>query len=470
MAGFDFPSVSDAMSKDQFSFDDTDDSLRLSHAWENVTKRLAGDMSSAWLDRFIRPLKPVTIEHGTVIIASPGRFVTDWVRSRYNDSIQRFLEDELCQEVTLEFEVMPQDKSQLLGPTIQEAVRPIQEGPFQPNEKYTFESFVVGQSNRMAFAGAKSVAGDPGGALNPLFVYSPPGLGKTHLMHAIARELLKTNPRVSLVYISAQQFTEDFVSALQNNHMEKFRRSQREVTVWLVEDIQHVAGKDKTQEEIFHTYNYLHSLGKQIVLTSDRPPRELYFIEDRLRSRFESGLVADIQMPDTETRCAIALSKAGQMGVELPHDVALYLAESVPGNIRTLEGSITRLAVQASVSSQPLNLDLAVAMVDMHYRGAHQAKPPFKSIVEAVGRLLNVPVDDILGTSRKAPIVHARHIAVFITREVTGDSWKHIGSQFGDRDHTSMMHGYGKIRDMIHRDRDLRSTVKSLIRQLHPPS
>jgi chromosomal replication initiator protein len=458
------------MSKDQFTFDDTDESVRLGRAWDNVADRLANKMSTAWFDRFIRPLKPVNLRDHIVSISSPGRFVMDWVRSRYLDTIQEFLEEELCEEITVEFDVTPQDKNALTSPQFEPGPSPIAEGPFRPNEKYTFDNYVVGQSNRMAFAGAKSVAADPGGALNPLFVYSPPGLGKTHLMHAIARELLRTNPRFPLVYISAQQFTEDFVSALQNNRMDKFRRSQRQVTVWLVEDIQHVAGKDKTQEEIFHTYNYLHSLGKQIVLTSDRPPRELYFIEDRLRGRFESGLVADIQMPDTETRCAIALSKAQQMEVELPHDVALYLAETVPGSIRTLEGSITRLAVQASVCAMPINLELAVTMVEQHYRGAHQAKPPFRSIVEAVGRLLNIPVDDILGTSRKAPIVHARHIAVFVTREITGDSWKHIGSQFGDRDHTSMMHGYGKIRDMIHRDRDLRSTVKSLIRQLHPPT
>jgi chromosomal replication initiator protein len=305
---------------------------------------------------------------------------------------------------------------------------------------------------------------------NPLFIYGASGLGKTHLLHAIAREILRRDPRFALAYVSAQQFAEEFVNALQGNRIEQFRRAQRSVEVWLVDDIQFIAGKDKTQEEIFHTFNYLHGLGKQIVLTSDRPPRDLYLMDERLRSRFEAGLVADVQMPDTETRCAIILSKAKQERVDISHELAMYMAENVPGNIRVLEGALTKLVVQASVEERLLDVNLAAELVEKYYRKGALAKPGFDQIVDTVSKHFKIASDEIRGTSRKAPIVHARHVAVFITREITGDSWKHIGSLFGDRDHTSMMHGYTKIQELMHYDKDLRSTVKMLIRNLYPES
>jgi chromosomal replication initiator protein len=308
----------------------------------------------------------------------------------------------------------------------------------------------------------------PGKKYNPLFIYGSSGLGKTHLLHSIAREVLAAHPKSPLAYVGAQQFTEEFVNALQNGKIEQFRRSQRSVEVWLVDDIQLIAGKDKTQEEVFHTFNYLHSLGKQIVLTSDRPPRDLYLLDERIRSRFEWGLVADIQMPDTETRCAILRSKAVHERIELDHSIAMFLAENVPGNIRILEGALTKLAAQASIEGSPITMGIASTMVETHYRAGMLAKPAFNQIVDTVSKHYKIPTDDITGTSRKAPIVHARHIAVFVTREITGDSWKHIGGLFGDRDHTSMMHAYTKIHEMIHHDKDLRATVKMLIRNLYP--
>jgi chromosomal replication initiator protein len=240
------------------------------------------------------------------------------------------------------------------------------------------------------------------------------------------------------------------------------------VSVWLVDDIQFVTGKEKTQEEFFHTFNFLQGLGKQIVVTADRPPRDLYFLDERLRSRFESGLVADVQMPDTETRQAIILSKAKQERIVIDHDVAFYLAEHVPGNIRVLEGALTRLEAQASIEGFPINLDLAQAMVEHHYRATMFVKPSCEQIVDAVSKHFRVPSLEIVGSSRKAPIVHARHIAVYITREITRDSWQHIGSMFGDRDHTSIMHGHKKVEKLMEYDKDLKTTVKMLMRDLNP--
>jgi chromosomal replication initiator protein len=455
--------------KEQFTLLDTDDQIRFTGAWEGVLRRIAPDIPSQWNERFIRPLKPVSLGGGVATVSVPSKFVLEWVRERHLGTLQTLLADELGYPVTVELLFEPQDKPQIAVPIAQAPLMHAQDpNSFRPNERFTFENYVVGQSNRLAVAGAKAVAAAPGQKFNPLFIYGASGLGKTHLLHSIAREILRGDARYPLVYVSAQQFAEEFVQALQNNRIDQFRRAQRSVGVWLVDDIQFIAGKDKTQEEIFHTFNYLHSLGKQIVLTSDRPPRDLYLMDERLRSRFEAGLVADVQMPDTETRCAIILSKAAQDAIDMSPSVAMYLAENVPGNIRVLEGALTKLAAQASVDGREIDLELATSMVEQYYRAGALAKPGFNQIVEVVSKHFRIPSEDIMGTSRKAPIVHARHVAVYITREITGDSWKHIGSLFGDRDHTSMMHGYQKISEMMQADKDLRATVKMLMRNLYP--
>jgi chromosomal replication initiator protein len=458
--------------KDQYTLGDSDELIRLRDSWEVVLLRLREEVPSAWFERFIRPLRPLNLQDQTVSLAAPGKFVADWVRGRYLDTCAKYLADELGFDVVVELLSEPQAKEEAIQTAQRVAAAaapaPSEDSRFRPNERYSFESYVVGQSNRMAFAGAKAVASEPGTRFNPLFIYGQSGLGKTHLLHAIAREVLAKDPTFPLVYVTAQQFAEAFVNALQTGKTDSFRRSQRNVGMWLVDDIQFIAGKDKTSEEIFHTFNHLHGLGKQIVLCSDRPPRDLYLMDERLRSRFEAGLVADIQMPDTETRTAILLSKAVQERLDLPHDLAQFLAESVPGNIRTLEGALTRLTVQASVRGEPMSIELATAMVEQYYRAGTLAKPSVNAIVQAVGKHFKIDSTEIHGASRKAPIVHARHIAVYITRELTGDSWKHIGSQFGDRDHTSMMHGYQKVAELMNQDKDLSATVKMLIRNLYP--
>ncbi len=455
--------------KDLFSDNSPNPGSDIQFAWSNVLKRLNPEIPSAWFERFIRPLEPVKLVGGVVHVNVPGRFVMEWVRERYLGTIQSLLSDEIGGHVVIELILQAQEKR----PSTISTVTPMPvsseiDTRFKPTERFSFDSFVKGQSKRLAFAGAKAVANDPGKKYNPLFIYGASGLGKTHLLHAIAKDLLIGNPKLHLVYVSAQQFAEEFINALQGGKIEQFRRAQRSVAVWLVDDIQFVVGKDKTQEEIFHTFNYLQTSGKQIVLTSDRPPKDLYLMDERLRSRFESGLVADIQMPDTETRCAILLKKAEQERIELEHPIAMFLAENVPGNIRRLEGALTKLAAQASVEDMPVSLELAQMMVEQYYRAGLVAKPDFSQIVDAVGKHYRIPSDDIRGISRKAPIVHARHVAVFVTREITHDSWKHIGGLFGDRDHTSMMHGYQKISEMMHQDKDLRAAVKMLIRNLYP--
>jgi chromosomal replication initiator protein len=452
---------------DQFSLDDSDDQIQLRSAWNHVSKRLKEAIQGQSFERFIRPLKPVALDDQSVTLVAPGKFVQEWVNNRCRPMIESYLSDELGRPIVLQLQWELQDKPPVPKPV--SVVPSVIDEPskFQPNDRYTFGTFVVGQSNRLAHAGACAVAAEPGAKFNPLFICGPSGLGKTHLMHAIAFEVLKRNPRFSLAYLTAQQFAEEFVGALQNNRVESFRRSLRNVSLWLIDDIQMVAGKDKTQEEVFHTFNHLYSFGKQIVICADRPPRDLHLMDERLRSRFEAGLVADIQMPDTETRCAIIQSKALHDGISIDHAIAFYLAENVPGNIRQLEGALTRMAVMASLEGRPIEMELATTMVDKYYRGSLE-KPGVGEIIEAVGRHYKITPEEIRGSSRKAPIVEARHIAIFITREITKSSWKHIGSQYGNRDHTSMMHGYQKVQEMLVHDKQLKTIVRTMIRDLYP--
>lgn len=455
---------------DQYTLDEREGAVRIRQAWDQALVRLAGELPRNQVTRFLKPLKPISLESGVARFEAPGAFVYEWVRDKFSATIARVLSDEIGSPVTFELKVAPRAK-----PVSDQAVVTVSKVPlspetprFKPTDRYRFDTYVVGQSNRLAFAGAKAVADDPGKRFNPLFIYGPSGLGKTHLLHAIAQQLLEQDPRCGIVYISAQQFAEEFVQALQSGKIDQFRRSQRSVGIWLVDDIQFIAGKDRTQEEIFHTFNYLHQIGKQIVLCSDRPPRDLFLMDERLRSRFEAGLVADIQPPDTELRCAILLSKAEQEGIHLDHEVALCLAESVPGNVRMLEGALTKLAAQASVTGQEIGLDLAQEIVEKYYQTRNLSKPGVNQILDAVSKYYKVPIEEILSLKRNAPITHARHVAVYLAREITGDSWKHIGSQFGGRDHTSMMHAHEKISKMIVKDKDLGSTVKMLTRNLYP--
>ncbi|MER3495905.1 MAG: chromosomal replication initiator protein DnaA [Armatimonadota bacterium] len=453
----------------QYSLEESDDLIRLRGAWQTVTERLSAEVPKPMLERFIVPLQPAGYEDDLVQINAPGTFVADWVRSRYLGTIQAYLSDELGQSITLQLIASPRERKED-PPSATLAVKAISDSPttFSPHPKYRFDNYIVGQSNRLAHAGAMAVSAGPGKKYNPLFIYGPSGLGKTHLLHAIAAELLRVDPGFKLIYTSAQNFTEEFISAVQTNRVEAFRRQNRQYDVWLVDDIQFIAGKDRTQEEIFHTFNHMHGLGKQIVLCSDRPPRDLSLMDERLRSRFEAGLVADVQMPDTETRSAIVLSKAALDGIELPHDVAMYIAENIPGNIRVLEGALTKISAMASLGAVPLDLALAREVAEHYYRQTPSAKANFGDIILQVSKHYNIPEEDIRGTSRRAPIVQARHVAVWLMREITGDSWKHIGSLFGDRDHTSMMHAYNKISEQMHHDRDVRTSVKSLYRTLHP--
>lgn len=454
---------------DQHTLMDHEDLVALKTAWDKVLDGLNGQVPETVMNRFLQRLVPVELREDCAVLSAPGRFVYEWVKERYHDNLQASLNQYLDRAVKLEIVVANSQKPAASTHAVASvSPRASEPGRFKPQERLTFENFVVGQSNRMAVGGAKAVSSAPGTRYNPLFIYGPSGLGKTHLLHAIANEILERDPYHSIMYVTAAQFMEDFVTALKNNQIERFRRQQRGVNVWLLDDIQYVAGKDKTLEEIFHTFNYLQSLGKQIVLCSDRPPRDLLLMDERLRSRFESGLVVDVQHPDTETKCAILLKRSEVEGIALDQETAMILAEGVNGTVRHLEGALHKFAAQASLTGQPMDAALANEIVERYYANLVIAKPTFDQIIASVGKHYRVDGDEILGISRKAHIAQARHVAIYITREILGDSWKQIGSLFGNKDHTSMMHGYKKVRAMMNQSREMNASVRALISDLYP--
>jgi chromosomal replication initiator protein len=464
------------MSEGQFRFFDEEEAVALNKAWEHALERLAEEVPGTAHKKFLQPLRPMRSDNGEIQLAAPGNFVAEWVKDRYLPRVKDALSDELGEEVTVKVVILAREKPRQQDDdsvAVQvAAVSRYDDGEqscrFKPNPLFSFDNFVVGQSNRLAHGGAMAVSASPGTKYNPLFVYGPSGLGKTHLLHAIANRILSRDPFYPLMYVSGQQFAEQFVSALQNNRIDEFRRRFRSVSVWLLDDVQFIMGKDKTQEEVFHTFNELHADGKQIVLCADRAPRDLLQMDERLRSRLECGLVADVQMPDTETRCAIIQMKATTEDIPLAHDVAMFLAESVPGNIRTLQGALNKIVAEASFSGKPLSVDLAKETVEKYYSAMAMPKPGFEDIVTVVSRHYRIPKEDILGTSRKAPIAHARHVSVYLVREITGDSWKHIGTLFGGRDHSSMMHAHNKVRGMANHDREFANTIHALRREAWP--
>lgn len=313
------------------------------------------------------------------------------------------------------------------------------------NPRYTFKTFVRGASNNLASAAAHAVAEQPAKAYNPLFIYGGVGLGKTHLMHAIGNSMLDKNPDAKIAYMSAERFTNEMIDSISDAKMNRFRRSYRTVDILLVDDIQFLANKERTQEEFFHTFNELHGANKQIVISSDRTPRQIPTLEDRLRSRFEWGMIADIQPPDFETRVAILRKKADQCSCRLPNDVSHLLAERVPSNIRELEGALTRLMAFASLQQEPITVDLATEALKGIMPDPSNRNITIKDIQKTVCEYFSISHNELIGKRRDQKVVKPRQVAMYLCKEFTGASYPEIGADFGGRDHTTVMHSCRKI-------------------------
>ncbi|HET7094806.1 MAG TPA: chromosomal replication initiator protein DnaA, partial [Thermomicrobiales bacterium] len=330
------------------------------------------------------------------------------------------------------------------------------------NPRYIYDAYVVGSSNRFAHAASLAVAEHPGGKYNPFFVHGGVGLGKTHLLHAIGHRALEALPDLQVSYVTSEKFTNDLIAAIRQQRMDDFRARYREIDILMIDDIQFIAGKESTQEEFFHTFNHLYQGGKQVIITSDKPPKAIAALEERLRSRFEGGLIADVQLPDYEMRTAILRQKGEELGVSLPADVVEYVAQKDQSNIRELEGALNKVIARAQLAEQAITLALAMeALTDASF-GARRAPASRAGVLDAVVRHYKAPLRDLLGRSRTKDIVLPRQVAMYLLREETGASLIEIGHELGGRDHTTVLHGIRQIERALSTDNGLRSDILSI--------
>jgi len=334
------------------------------------------------------------------------------------------------------------------------------------NPKYVFETFVVGNSNRMAHAASLAVAEAPAGAYNPLFIYGNSGLGKTHLMHSIAHYILQRKPDTKVLYVTSETFTNELINSISNNKNEEFRNKYRNIDVLLIDDIQFIAQKERTQEEFFHTFNTLHGSNKQIILSSDRPPKEIKTLEERLRSRFESGLIADIQPPDYETRIAILRKKAIQDGLNVPDSVMNHIAKYITTNIRELEGALTRIVALAKISKQDITVELAEDALKDIFERKTENKISSDYIMEITADFYKITVDDLKGSKRPKKIAYPRQISMYLSRKLLDDSLTKIGEDYGGRDHTTIMHACRRIEEDLEKDKALEKDIMELEKRI----
>ena len=442
---------------------------------EFIKKDVASDQT---FNIWFRPVKCVSISSDTATLEVPNKFFKAWLVDRYMKVISSGLEKASGVELKIEF-VLSELGDEEVSKKVAVSVEKKEQKPFWPFgravqdsareigllSKYTFDTFVVGSSNRFAHAASLAVSDSPAKAYNPLFIYGGVGLGKTHLMHAIGQRALQKNPKSKVLYISSEDFTNQLISAIQNRSTQKFREKYRNVDVLLIDDIQFIAGKESTQEEFFHTFNSLYDSHKQIVVSSDRPPKEIQSLEERLVSRFEWGLVTDIQPPDFETRMAIIKKKSEKETIALPEDVFYFLAEKVKTNIRELEGALIRVVAYAKLIGKEVSLDMAKEVLkDMIIEG--EKKITIDLIQKKVAEYFDIKPSDMRAKKRSKAIAYPRQVAMYLARQLTDFSLPEIGDQFGGRDHTTVIHAYDKIENDIKEKSGLRVLVDKLINSI----
>lgn len=438
--------------------------MEAAQAWQATLGQLQMEMPKAAFDTWVRDAELISYEDGAFTIGVANAYARDWLKDRLAGTITRLLTGIMNRSVALRFTVWSQKTAVTEA---QVAEKPITLS--QPecatttvNGRYSFRNFVVGSGNRLAHAASLAVSEKPAAAYNPLFIYGGVGLGKTHLLHAIGRHSEENNQNV--LYVSSEEFTNDLINAIRTHTTPIFREKYRRTDVLLIDDIQFIAGKESTQEEFFHTFNTLHGQNKQIVMTSDRPPKAMVTLEKRLCSRFEWGLTADIQPPDYETRIAILRTKADRAGFNVPNDVIELIARKFQSNIRELEGALTRIVAHADLRGMKLDTSLIEsALADLLPR-KREIQP--QQIIDSVADIFGITIDQILGRERTNKIARPRQIAMYLMREETDISLPKIGQALGGRDHTTVMYGHEKISDLLERDDKLRRQVISIKEQL----
>ena len=472
------------------------DTKQLQAIWEQILVELSKDISKLSCDSFLKPIVPLSINEQILELGTPNQFVKEFLEDRYVNSIKAAtakvtnnnlqlkiinlqlgdtVEPELVSTVpsissvnTAEEFVLPTSTAitATTAPEIKTPNSVILEDSFSLNPKYVFETFVTGNSNRFAHAAALAVAEAPAKVYNPFFMYGGVGLGKTHLMHAIGHRILEKNPNLRVLYISSEKFTNELINSIRDGNPESFRQKYRNIDVLLVDDIQFLSKKEHTQEEFFHTFNTLHNANKQIIISSDRPPREIQTLEDRLRSRFEWGLITDIQAPDLETRIAILRKKALLENLTVPNDVMLFIASRIDNNIRELEGALIRVMAYASLTNQVVTNELvSEALKDVFPHGKTK-EITLELIQEIVSSYFKIKMEDLLAKKRTRNLAFPRQIAMYLSRELTDTSLPRIGELFGGRDHTTVIHAHDKIARERNEDNKLNNTIKELIKRI----
>lgn len=420
-------------------------------------------------ETWIKPIRFVSRNKNEITLDVPNKFFRDWVAEHYLRQIETLLSSIAAHEVKVVFQVNEKlDRVVDREKTFKKEDKELARAQRSTNliAKYTFENFVIGASNQFAHAACVAVANQPGDHYNPLFIYGGVGLGKTHLVNAIGHQAVAQRPSAKIVYLSSESFMNELIGSLRRDRMDEFKRKFRNVDLLILDDVQFIAGKERTQEEFFHTFNSLYESHKQIVITSDKFPKEIPGIEDRLRNRFEWGLIADIQPPDMETRVAILQQKAEVEGVLLPHDVAIYLASNIDSNVRELEGSLTRLAAFSSLTKTSLTVELAKELLRNTLKGALR-EVTVENIQKTICDYFNIKMGDLKAKRRTQNIALPRQVAMYLCRKYTETSFPAIGDKFGGRDHSTVIHASKTIERKIKEDPHMQSTIEKLERNLN---
>ncbi len=447
--------------------------------WKKVLERLPDKISTQNIKTWIEPVRPISLNNSTLKLEVPNKFIKDWIKDNYKKIICETIFEITGEEIKLdininkaikksvEIEPQVQVKEVINKPEITKTETKQEDLEYSNlNPSYTFDSFVSGPSNQFAHAAAQAVSNNPATTYNPLFIYGGVGLGKTHIIHAIGNEILKNNSAMKVCYYSSEKFTNELINSLRHAKMDDFRNKFRSIDILLIDDIQFIAGKKSTQEEFFHTFNALYESHKQIVVTSDKFPKEIPDLEERLRSRFEWGLIADIQSPDTETKQAILKMKADQNKIDIPEDVSYFLANSITSNVRELEGYLIRVGAYASLTSTPINLDMAKNILkDIIVENSREIT--IEKIQKTVAESFQIKTSELKSSKRLKNLVFPRQIAMYICRKMTDLSYPEIGAKFGGKDHSTIIHAIKKIEKKIEEDMHSRMMIEKLMEKLN---
>jgi chromosomal replication initiator protein len=430
--------------------------LSATEVWSQLSQRLREELSEQAYHTWFREVRVENAADGVLTLAVPNDFTRAWIRDHFLDRVELLAAEVAGEPLTVALEVREDTEA---VPSLRPEARRV-EGL---NPKYTFDTFVIGSSNRFAHAAALAVAEDPATAYNPLFIYGGTGLGKTHLLQAIAGYVAQHSPRLSVRYVTSETLTNDFINSIREKRVEAFKHRYRNVGLLLVDDIQFLAHKERIQEEFFHTFNTLYEAGSQIVLSSDRPPRDIATLEERLRSRFEWGLIVDIQPPDLETRIAILRKKVGTDGIHVPDvQVLTLIASRVSTNIRELEGALTRVVAFSSLTGRPMTVELAQEVLKDIFPQGEPAEISIERIQQVVSERFGISLQELVGQRRSRAVVYPRHVAMYLCRELTDSSLPKIGQHFGGRDHTTVINATSNITKMIREDRGVYNLVQEL--------